>query len=322
MKYLTLLFLSLVVACNGTLIKDPSPPTIDSHFARVETKIWDVEKVGENGCVYSEGVLEGNLSIYKVLQGTISIIGAGCEVDYSTQYAYQEGKESPWLEIPLTELIPSGKLENDCVLTIYQYLRYDGYESTPFPIQGIYGSVILGTSPHGVSGTFNSEQIRSGWLIPFLTFQSDSGGQYLLRGCGKELIPPTRFDKDLSVDLGSVWPGGYSNVTQGACTFILSVKENSGKLTKHYQRINIFNANVVKLSEPALQLSLDSHDEIRKISFIGDPFASLTLVDDYALNASQGHYEPGRDGDTLRFYTTSGRTLKVLIKNGKVLWAQ
>ena len=314
MKYL-ILCLAFLLSCSPKLIRDQAPASIDMGWKRLETTLCDRWEVGDNGCVFPEGkVGDATLHIYKVLRGGVSIIGQGCKVDHNVQYEYDE--KNSWLDIKIADLIQGDTLDNDCVLTIYQRVIFPDNESSPFPVEGIYGTVTLGTCPAGSTCSFDSEQIRAGWHPDPIRFDVDTAGQYMLRGCGQELVPPSNFSSPLTVNVETLWPGGYPKEGRVSCLFILGVRGAAGGKFKKYHKVSIFREETLKLDSPSIVLDGDTAD------FRGDPAVSLVIAGDKIINDTAGDWHPNKNGDYLRFYTIKGRTLVVFIRNGVIEWTK
>jgi hypothetical protein len=313
MKNLLLAFLLISLsACAGAkLVRDLAPATLDVGHKRVETEICGSWAVGENGCVFDDGKLNGELKIYGVLRGSVTVIGQGCLVDKTFQYEWNP--KDPWIHLPLKDLIGE-KLDSDCVLTIYQRLDYPNQQEAPFPIRGIYGTVSLGVCPAGALCSFKGEQSRVGWPPEPLVFDA-VGGQYTLRGCGREIVPPTDFNAPLKLKLEELWPSGFPSQKSG-CLFILGVRGSDGSRHKIYRKVSLFSEETIRLSEPVLTIDGD------KIKFKGDRAVSLSIVGEKVHNSASGKFEPGSSGNVLRFYTVQGRSLVVFVRDGLIKWVQ
>jgi len=301
------------VSCAAVkLVNDPAPDTIGVGHKRVETEICGRHEVGENGCVFPRGELTGVLKIRRVLQGNLSIVGQGCKVDWAQRY---EWDKNPWIELDLRQLV-GNNLTDDCVLDIYQFVDYPGSATAPFQIHGIYGTVTLGTCPDGIMCRFESEQLRAGWHPDAMTFSDLEAGQYLLRGCNSQVVPPTAYTGPLSLNLEQLWPHGYPSQGKTGCLFILGVRGDNGALYKVYRKVWLFKEEALRLDAPSLTLN----PKTGKIRFVGDNRSSLSTTDTNIFNGNSGDFIPAPDGNWLRFYTVKGRTLVVLVKNGSIVW--
>ena len=314
-KILSLLFVVSLAACASKLIKDPAPASIDTGFQRVETMVCERHDIGENGCALKEGNLKNEeLWIYGVLQGEITIIGANCGVNKVMNYTWNE--KDPWVKLKLDELIGADKIADDCVLSIYQKVNFPGSDQTTFPIRGMEGTVTLGTCPAGVdcSAVFYVEQLKHHDHIPEWLPITAKSGSYIVQGCGQVVVPVTKFNAPLKLDLMKLWPGGYPTDPKKGCLFIMGVKGDDGTLQKIYHKTWIYNDGNIKMAEPSVTF------DGSKVSFVGDQYASLTIVGSKAVNAHSGSYNPNAIGDYLRFYTVQGRSIVVFVKDGKITW--
>lgn len=298
MKY-TLLLLLFITAC-GSLKKDTAPAPIENNQKRVETTICGSHAVGENGCAFSSGFVKGSLKIYKIYKGSVNILGLGCNVDYSTKY----NADGEWLEIDLVSLVGSF-LPNDCVLSITQDIEWDGRSKLDFPIKQLSGTVMLGTCPTDVICSTSFLQARESNRTQHFVFNAEPSGRYTLNGCGKELIPPSNFSGPLDIPVG--------NYSEKGCTFILSVVAND--YYKMYKKVSYYTDSVINLDLPRLALKGNS------IEFVGDDSVMMTSIDGKLVRGSSGSFKPQAAGNTLRFYTSQGRTLVVFIQGGKIVWS-
>ena len=313
MKLFIIALFSTLTACSAlSLVRDPAPASIDMGHKRVETEICGRQGVGENGCVFPDGNLDGILKIYKGVSGSVSIIGQGCSVDKNFHYEFDG---NPWIELPLKELIGE-RIDNDCVLDIFQYLKFYGDEESPHPIRGMHGTVTLGTCPEGVVCNFDEEQVRAGWHPKKFSFDGVGEGDYLLRGCKQQIGNITHFTEPFTIDFESVWPGGYPLWGKQGCLFILGVKgENTYKI---YRKVWIFKEETIKVDQPSLQIKPNGS----KIKFKGDQYVSLSTTDTNRFSSNQGDFVPSIDGNTLRFFTIQGRSLVLFFKDDKIIWVK
>lgn len=304
-----LLSIAVLTSC-GTAppVADPNPPTIDMGHKRVETSICGRWSVGENGCIFPEGRISGVLKIYRIWEGELTITGQGCGVDKSITYPNSGGE---WIDIDLRDLVGSS-IEEDCFLNIIQFPKFKGQDQTQFPVRGINGSVLLGVCPAGVKCSYSSEQRRAGSSTPTWSPNVPASGQYLLRGCGKEIVPATQYAEPLKLDLKAKWPGGYPTEGKVGCTFILAVRGDDGQKLKTYRRIWFYKKGAILLPAPAIE----------EDKFTADSTVSLSIADGVGVTKNSGSFKPKAEGNMLRFYTVQGRSLVVKVKGGKVEWTQ
>lgn len=304
-------FLSLFLISCGVAppVKDPSPPSIDAGHKRVETVVCGRQAVGENGCVFPQGRVSGSLKIYRIYEGEINIVGQGCGVDRSIQYG--QDKENEWVEVELADLV-GDRLENDCFLSINQFVKFKGAEDVPFPVRGMYGSVVLGTCPAGTSCSISTEQRRAGSAIPAWKPNLPLSGTLMVQGCGVEVLPPANYEGQPSVNLQAMWPNGYPADGKIGCTFIMGVRGSDGSKYKIYRRVWLYKKSAILLPAPAF-----SGNE-----FQADASVSLSIVDGKHILKNKGSFKPAAEGNMFRFYTTQGRSLVLKLKGGKVEWTQ
>ena len=308
MRSLLLLAWLTLAAC--TIIKqDPSLAPIEGGQKRVETIICDNHAVGENGCVFNNGdVSNANLRIFKITDGSVHIVGVGCGINYSTNYL-KDGNQ--WLSIDLRALL-DGQLNDDCVLTILQNVKYDGADQLPYPVKALIGTVTLGICLDGMKCAFHAEQHSASASTANLRFDAEAEGQFMLAGCGGTVIPPQVFTAPLNIPLKGYLPG-----TAGSgCTFILGVLGASGERYKLYHKIWLYSDKILDMNLPALSVSKGT------IKYQGDEYAMVTLVNTTYRKGPNGKFKASPDGDTLRFYSSQGRSLIVFVKDGGIQWVK
>lgn len=306
---IVILSLAFLTSCGvAPPVKDPNPPSIDMGHKRIETVVCGNRAVGENGCVFPQGRVSGQLKIYRIYEGQITITGQGCGVDRSIDYKQEKGSE--WIELDLADLV-GDRLENDCVLSLYQFINFKGADNVPFPIRGMYGTVSLGTCPAGVSCSITVEQRRAGSALPMWAPQVPGPGSLIVQACGQNVVPESRYEK-FSMDVRSIWPGGYPADGKTGCTLIAGVRADSGDRYKIYRRIWLYKKGTILLPTPAFDAN----------SYQADSSVSLTIIDGEVVRKSSGSYKPKPEGNVFRFYTAQGRSLVVMVKGGKVVWTQ
>jgi hypothetical protein len=299
MRHLSLLLI-LLTGCANHIVKDPFPPSIDTGNKRVETIICGSHEVGENGCVFPDGNTSGSLRVLKVLSGEITLKGCGLDKSYS----YSSDDLNQWLEVPL-----SGNLLSDCVIDVYQKVKFPGQDKLEFPIYGMRGTVSLGRCPTGVSCDFSSSQVANG--VGFVDYVISGNGNYLSRGCGQVVDGPSPINGSKQLRFALMWPGGYPS-GKAECLFVTGI--NGLNVQKRYFKVNIFRKDTVLLSTPEIKTNGNF------IEFTGDEYASVTIVDGKPIIDHKGRFEKSTDGNYLRFYTVNGRSLIVFIKNGEIAW--
>lgn len=299
-----LIMMLLMVACGSAVVQDHAPAPIEEGQKRVETQLCDSHEVGENGCAFVEGTISGSLKIFKVYEGEISILGIGCDVDYSQSYAH-DGKE--WLELDLINLVGQ-KIEDDCVLTITQKIQWKGADRAPFPIKDFRGTVTLATCPNGVKCSMSYEQKRLSDPTSLFGFDKEIAGKYMLAGCGRDLVPPSNFSGNLKFNLAQYLP----NKEDTGCMFILGVvgKERY----KVYRKVWSYSDQVRLLPLPELRV------QKKRVYFTLDPSVLAVSVDGYIT--SRKYFDIKDQGNYLRLYTSQGRSLVMFIKNGVIVWAK
>jgi hypothetical protein len=301
MKYI---FLVLLTAC-GSLKQDLAPAPIELNEKRVETIVCGSHQVGENGCLIIDGVVDGTLSIYKINEGSVRILGLGCGVDESIGY----NSEGEWLDIDLRELV-GDRLDTDCVLTITQTVRWKSQDRLTFPIKQLAGTVTLGTCSSNFVCSITFEQSKISDRTQVLRFKQETSGAYMLSGCGRELIKPTDFKGELVLPLGRY----YQDNGPGGCMFILAVRGQA--LHKVYQKVNYFADRALPLQTPSIEV------RGKRVFYKGDPSTMFSSVNGNFIKGANGKFIPLSGGDTLRFFTSQGRTLVVFVKDGRILWTK
>jgi hypothetical protein len=302
LKILFTIIFFILTGCANKLVQDPFSPSIDTGYKRVETIICGTHQVGENGCVFKEGILSGTLKIFKVAAGEISL--KGCGLDKS--YVYAQDENNSWFEIPL-----SGTLQEDCVVDIYQKVIFPGQEKATFPIYGIVGTVSFGVCPKDIPCDFKVQQHEI--IVPLDDYQITGDGQYLIRGCGVVVEGPKEIHGPKNIRLDLIWPGGYPRA-KSSCLFVTGIKGVFKQ--KRYFKINLFGNATEFVSVPDLKFSA------KEIEFTGDQYVSLTMIDGKAILDRKGKFEISPSGNYLRFYTVNGRSLVVFIKDGEVVWTK
>ena len=302
MKWLVMML--FLTACGSAIIQDRAPAPIEEGQKRVETIICDSHQVGENGCIFPEGRVSGSLKIFKVYEGEISILGLGCGVDFSQTYDHNQ---EPWLELDLQSLVGE-KLVNDCVLTITQKIQWKGSDRATFPIKDFRGTVTLGTCPSGVKCSISYEQRRLSDPNSRIRFSEEPSGRFILSGCGRELVPPTSYSGHLDIGLAQYLP----NKADTGCMFILGVVGRERH--KVYQKVWMFSDKVRNLPVPELKISG------KRVYFTIDDSILAVSVDGFIT--SRKYFEPSKNGNYLRFYTSQGRSLVMFIYEGRVVWAK
>lgn len=313
MTRIFMFLLIILLGCKPKLIPDPAPAPIDVGWKRVETIICSSWEVGENGCAFNNGILLGDLKIYRPMSGSISIIAQGCGVEKSFRY---EDSGDEWISLDLKTLLNKTKIDSDCVMTIYQIPDLPGQDKAAFPVKGMYGTVTLGICPDKTLCGFHVEQFRLGWPNESWRIDTPESGTYTLRGCGKEIVPPTSFNAPLILNLTKLWPNGYPLEGKNECMFVLGVKSGEQRW-KYYYKISLFKEETMKLEEPVFERKGD------KVKFKGDPAVTYTIVNNEVINGSEGSFKITDDGTILRFYTVQGRSLVYYIrhiKSGEISW--
>jgi hypothetical protein len=311
MKYLIVVCLFLS-AC-ASLVHDQNPPSIGEGSQRVESVICDRHDVGENGCVFPDGVLSGSLKIYGVNSGTIAIKGSGCGVNTSFAYAKSD---NPWIDLPLKELIGSDRIVEDCVLDVYQRPNFPHQDKFPWPILGMMGTITLGTCPSGVDCSYVKKEINHDMDFGLWQITSPVGGQYLLRGCGNE-VARGDYVAPFSFDLKALWPLGYPSSGNTGCLFVMGIRGGDGTKIKAYYKLWLMKDGHTPMASPSIVMN-----KKKKIEFVGDINTSIVIVDGDLIVGSSGTFLPSAEGNTLRFYSDVGRSLVVFIKDGKIQWVK
>lgn len=303
------LALSCVLISCGNLPQDKAAAPIDEGQKRVETIVCDRHAVGENGCVFNDGVVKSSLQIYKVYSGSVEIIGTGCGVNYKTNY---NADNNQWLTIDLKTLL-GDHLGNDCVLTILQKIKWKNQDDLTFPIKNLLGTVTLGTCPVGVNCSFDSFQYPLSGAAPSVKFDLDEDveGKFALAGCGKELIPLSDFRGPLDVPVESFLP----TTKNSGCLFIMAVIYEQ-ELFKIYTKIWRYSDKVMLLASPALTV------KSKQVCFVGDSSTFATSINGDVISKGKGCFKPSANGDYVRFYTSQGRTLITFIKDGEIVWVK
>lgn len=303
------LALSLVLVSCGNLPQDQSAAPIEEGLKRVETIVCDRYDVGENGCVFTDGVVKSSLQIYKIYSGSVEIIGTGCGVNYKTNYS-ADGNQ--WLNIDLKSLLGE-RLGNDCVLTIVQKVVWKNQDKIPFPIKSLFGTVTLGTCPIGVNCSFDSFQYPLSGAVASVKFDLDEDtiGRFALAGCGKELIPLSNFQGPLEIPVEQFLPTAKNS----GCLFIMAVLYEQ-ELFKVYTKIWRFADKLQPLARPALSVTS------KKVCFTGDISTLATSINGEVISKGKGCFKPSADGDYVRFYTSQGRSLITFIKDGEIVWVK
>ena len=292
----------LFTACANKIVPDPFPPSIDTGHKRVETVICGSHDVGENGCVFPDGNLYGALKIFKVMSGEVSV--RGCGMDKS--YAYTNDEIQQWIEIPL-----SGKVSDDCVIDIYQKVIFPGQDKLDFPIYGMRGTVSIGACSVGISCDFKQRQ--SMLNVPLDDYVISGDGSYLIRGCGQVVDGPSPIKGSKSIKLDLIWPGGYPK-DKSECLFVTGIKGVS--LQKRYFKVSLFKRSAEFLSTPEIKKTG------KQIEFMGDEYASITMIDGKVVVDHHGKFTPDVAGNYLRFYTANGRSIVAFVQNGEIVWTK
>lgn len=291
-----LLIFLLLTSC-GSLHQDTAPSAIDVGQKRVETIICDNHEVGENGCVFTDGIVTSNLKIYKVNTGSVEIIG--CGIDQNTNY----NNVGEWLEIKL----PSS-INEDCVITITQRVTWKGSDRVKFPIEAAIGTVTIGTCHGNTHCSMEFEQRSLSQAIKPIMLDGEGSGVLALSGCGKTLIPPTEFMGSISLPLAKYLP----NTKGTGCMFIMGVKGE--QLHKLYKKVWRYDDTATAVKSPALT------DKGKKLCYQGDAQSLASSVNGKISIGPNGCFTPNQAGDYVRFYTSQGRSLITFIKNKEIVW--
>jgi hypothetical protein len=154
------------------------------------------------------------------------------------------------------------------------------------------------------------EQVRLSQISHRWTLEGEESGKYMLAGCGKELIKPTDFEGTIDIELKQFLPKEKNS----GCMFIAGVR--GALLHKIYRKVWQYSDKVINMKIPSISLSGS------KVWYNGDEFSIGHSVNGRFYKGASGSFKPSKNGDTLRFFTSQGRTLVVFVKEGKVVWAK
>jgi hypothetical protein len=290
------LIIILLSGCGHQLVRDFNEASIDQGYKRVETIVCDRHDVGENGCVFQEGELLGELKIFVVNSGSINISGCGNDVAY--RYA-----NTGWFSIDLEKVVD----RLDCSLDIFVSVDFPRQSQAQFPIRGMIGTVTLGSCPKDVICSFDSLMLRESQR-PVIDTLIDDSGEFLVRSCGQELRRD-RFNGKLQFELSDLVLADRMRAKDG-CTAIVSVR--GSQRYKKYYKIWFYAENTIPVQIPALEFG-------SKVKFISDKSVTLSVVNN-KMYGQNGSFKPTATGDFLRFYTTQGRSLVMFLKDGEIVW--
>lgn len=284
----------------GHIVQDKSPGSIDSDHLRVESLICGSHEVGNNGCIFQEGNVEGDLKFFAVNSGYIKLTGSACGVDKKINYDIKSGE---WVSIPLTSLV-GPKLSSDCMIEVYQNITVPRQDRLQFPVKGMIGTVFLGVCPSGVECNYSRDQVRQGFTMPLIPIHGTEFGpsKYIVGACGSQVVPPTDASE-------------YINYIpqEKSCLFISSVKSSSGRKFKNFFDLHIFKSTAILMSEPVV--STDG-------KFIGDALSAINISNSKVSVGNKGSYDETSDQYFIRFYTSQGRSLVVALSKGVILWVK
>lgn len=285
------IFCSLFVySCQHISVQDGAPESVLENHQRVETQICGSHKVGINGCFFADGKVDQNLQVYNVAKGALRV--TGCGIDKNYRYDMKNGE---WFDVELKGM----ELVEDCALTLYQAPEFPGQEKLQFPVKGYIGSVFLGRCLAKQTCEFYEAQGRDKFDYNVKRVIDDPGF-FLLRGCGKELIPSTQINHSLDLNIGSY------NENQG-CVFYLLLK-NSKILLKSVYWLNSYKTEAMLMERPVMVGN----------SFEGDKSTMAYIQDGKIFTKARGKIKDG----FVRFYTSAGRSLIIEFKNGNMIWSQ
>ncbi len=282
-----LILISIVLVSCQTVVQDRAKPTIETNQQRVETVICDKHAVGLNGCLFKDGVVDSRLKIFNISKGSIRVLG--CGLDLTSRYDLKNGE---WFDVELPE-----RIENDCMISIYQQAEWPKQDKFEFPVKGFIGSVFLGRCLSGQSCQYSDKQIRRGDSLEIVEDLEDIGA-YKLIGCGKELAMGD-YNGQLELDLGKL-------VENKGCVFYVLIKGQK-TLYKHIIYVNVMELESLNLALPS----------VVKKKFQSDG-SVLGYIQDGKIKMEQS----GKAEGLVRFYSSAGRSLLVQFKDGGIEWSK
>lgn len=298
----------LILSCQLP-VKDSSSPAIDSGLKRVETIICNNHAVGENGCLFPDGVITGDLDIYAYFSGTLLLVSSNCNVDKKVSYNISE---SEWVKFNLKDLVGE-KLSSDCVISILQTPNTEDQERLEFPLYPLKGTITLGRCPNGVVCDSRFTQERFSVRNDIMSIGADGLNKILVQACG-ETVFSGEFTGEINLSLSTIWPQNTSHKGNSGCLFVVGVRgvDNDNRY-KFYNKIWYYDDNVLTMSAPSVTVKNNN------IRVIGDKSTLYTITD--------GKYSRGNTCKIkkkgvryVRFYTSAGRTMVVKFNDGVVEW--
>lgn len=308
MKFIISILLALLIFSCQTPVQDSSSTAISAGLKRVETVICGTHAVGENGCVYPEGNISGTLDIFAYFSGTILLTSSNCSVDKKITY---DLKQAEWVSLDLKGLVGE-KLTQDCIISILQTPLVPKQDNLQFPIYPLIGTVTLGTCPANVKCSATFIQRRFGTYSPEMSIGAPGYNIIAAQGCGETLLSG-EFTDEINLDFVKLWPKNTPYKGNNGCLFIVGVKGNDKY--KFYNKVWFYDNAVLTMAEPLLTI------KSKKVTVVGDKSTLYTILD--------ANYAKGNTGEVdavgvhyVRFYTSAGRTMVVMIKDGVAQWTK
>ena len=315
MKKIIGLFLIILVGCQ-TIYQDKSPAPINNNLMTLEMFSCNKRDAGLLGCFYKNNIND-NLSIPLWEKGEYQIKSEVCNYFQNKRYV---GNQT--LNLTYSELIKNKpESEETCLYNIKVFI--DGFDN------GFEGFFLLSNlddfSP--INFIFENKEyegyaglqiIQGADIKSSFKFIKSYSGTLYWEGCNTK--GAYIFDKNVELKFKEILPNYLW--PSDSCVLTLGIVPNDSKIKKELGaiHINIFDKNIVPLSEPSVNY------QNNKLKVDGEySLAAIAINEDFKLFGSDSkkifNKKISQDEEALvRTFTSNGRFGLLKVKNGIVIW--
>lgn len=320
MKYILYSLIFLLTAC-GSLPKDTSPAPIDNNFYTVEMASCGQRNTGLLGCAYetTNDLTKLYLEIPLFHKGEYLITSNKC--NYNSNQIYTKTQT---LKLTFAQLLANKSPDQPvCDFDVKVFIEgldrgfrgifilseIDGY--IPATVEYWSGQKLAAFS--GVGGV----QLRAGSdKSQYLKFITDKPGTLVWFGC--DIEGEKEYESNPQLSLSEVFSGGL--IADKSCILEAGFKPHNGKSELFTFNIQIFNNNLVQLSDPYLSYNNG------KLEVVAEPAVALISINSYHKLMKGNKIKklkrsvPQDKEVWVRIATANGRYNLYKVLNGEIIW--
>jgi hypothetical protein len=303
----------------------PAPIDMNRHTVLLSTDCGGVTRYGygQAGCSFGDGdALDGGLTVYTPLPGTIWFYSRGCGID--DKYMIPE-EHKPYY-VPMAELFKKvPETVTSCMVSIYVAWQLPAGVTSEYPLRGMTGRFYFRRRAKGQSpGAMAWGEGEASKGVQFAQFRGSGRGEPLTLNVTTSA--PAQHGKYRLFGCGSGVPSGEytgSSFTVPRDTMITSQPKPGGCVLFGFAAgetsiddlvvgTEVFDIREVKLSA---SVTLDGKGNV---CWLTEESVSLVVYNGKWSNDLTGCFPVAQDSQAIGFFTHVGRAHYALVHDGKV----